>query len=228
MKQSVSRYRSSRKQKLFIQIPALYVFSASILYLIIIVIIAPYKTLRYAMPVFPFFIILPAVMINAIGKRKIAIAAMTLLCICLLVNATNRDNINFLYNDKPDYYSFSKDVALPVFVLAEHPTTPRRFKYWEYADLVPYFNDEQIYYFIEKYEDIDLAQYKHYDEFYIVIANTLLDMHNPELGESIKHPGKIDFARFEIEQGFKMDPSGEGNNMGAITGYFSCRKVRRL
>ena len=208
-------YCKIRKQKLFIQKSALYIFLASMLYLIIVLIIAHYKTLRYAMPVFPFFIILPAVMINAIGKQRITIIAMALLFICLLGKATNMDNIENIYHDKPDYYSFSKDAAVPVFVLAEHPITPRRFKYWEYNDLVPYFNDEQIYYFIEKYDDINLAQYKQYNEFYIVIINTLLDMHNTKLGQSIKHPGEIDIARFKVDQEF-------------VVGYFTCKKIRRL
>ena len=220
-------YCKIRKQKLFIQIPALYVFLAAMLYFIIISIIS-FKILRYVMSIFPFFIILPAVMIKAIEKRSIAITAMTLLCICLLENATSRDKINYLYHDKPDYYSFSKDIALPVFVLTEHPITPRRFKYWEYADLVPYFNDEQIYYFIEKYEDIDLAQYKKYNEFYIVIRSTLLEMHNTELVQSIKHPGKISITRFKIEQEFKIDPYIEGNNNGLRIDYFTCKKIRRL
>ena len=223
-------YCKIRKQKLFIKTPALYVFLAAMFYFIIICIIAP-KHLRYLMSVFPFLIILPAAIINAIGKRSIAITTMTLLCICLAGNATNRtsgDKINFLYHDKPDYYSFSNDTALPVFVLVEHPTTPRRFKYWEYNDLVPYFNDEQIYYFIEKYEDINLAQYKQYNEFYLVIRNTLLDMNNPELGQIIKHPGELSTTLYKIEQEFLINPYEEGNNNGVRINYFAYKKISRL
>ncbi|MCL2154469.1 MAG: hypothetical protein FWH53_02265 [Leptospirales bacterium] len=118
------------------------------------------------------------------------------------------------------YYSFSNDAAVPVFVLNS--------SLWEYNDLVPYFNDEQIYYFIEKYEDIDLAQYKQYSEFYIVIRNTLLDIHNTKLGQSIKHPGKISTTHFKIEQEFLIDPYEEGNNNGHRIDYFTCQKIRRL
>jgi len=220
-------YCKIRKQRLFIQKSALYVFSIAILYFIVISIIAPkhLKLLRYTMPIFPFFIILPTVMINAIGKRSITIVAMMLLFVSLLVNAADRDKINYLYQDKPDYYSFSKDAALPVFVLAEHPTTPRRFKYWEYGDLIPYFNDEQIYYFIEKYEDVDLEQY---NEFYIVISNTLLDLHNTEVGQKIKHPGEINTARFKVEQEFIINPYREGNNKGDRSSYFAYKKISRL
>jgi len=176
-----------RKQKLLILKPALYILMVSMIYSLIILYIAPFKILRYVMPVFPFLIILPVMLLNSMRKMKIIIVAVLLLCITLFKNALNQDNIETLYHNKPDVYYFFQNADVPVFVFNKAP--------WKYADIVPYFNNEQEYYFIDKYEDINLSWYK---EFYLVIEITL------EMPD-------IDFAQFEIK------------NESSI-GYFVCRK----
>ena len=154
-----------------------YIFAVSILYLLIVLIIAPYKVLRYGMPVFPFLVILPAMLIYFIGEksRKIAAVAMLLLCACSVWNATREKNIENIFRNKPDEYVFAKDKDTPVYVLNA------RWSLWKYANLIPYLNDEQEYYFIDWYPyfdgymrsgqkriDLDLPEVEEYESVYLV------------------------------------------------------------
>jgi len=179
----------SRKWKFYIRKTALCILAASVLYSLIVLLIAPYKTLRYVMPVFPFLIILPVMLLYSINKKKITIVAVLLLCVAFLINALNKNNIENLNHNKPDVYHFSKDIGIPVFVFNK--------SMWKYAELVPYLNDEQIYYFVENYEDIRLIQHK---EFYLIL----------EEEATLKIPN-IDMEHFEIENEFSVS-------------YFICKK----
>jgi hypothetical protein len=165
-----------RKHKFLIQRPAFYILAVSMLYYFIIMLIAPYKILRYVMPVFPFLIILPVMMLDSIGKKKITAIAILFLCTVFLKNALNQNNIENLYRNKPDEYYFSRDVDIPVFILNK--------SLWKYADLIPYFNDKQVYYFIDNYGDIQLIQY---EKFYLILE------------EALEAPD-IDLAQFKMEK----------------------------
>jgi hypothetical protein len=179
-----------RKYKFIVQKPALYILMVSMIYSLIILYIAPYKVLRYVMAVFPFLVILPVMLLNSIGKKKITIAIVLLLCAVFLKNALNQNNIENIDHNKPDKYYFSQNVDVPVFVFNKSP--------WKYADLVPYFNDEQVYYFIDKYEDILLTQHR---DFYLIIEQTL------EMPDT-------DLAQFEIESEFSIS-------------YFICKRYNK-
>jgi len=167
--------------------PPLYILLVSIFYFCIIMLIAPYKLLRYVMPVFPFFIILPVMALNHIGKKKLTIAAVLLLCAIFSKEALSQSNIENLHHDKPEKYYFSRDTDVPVFVSCK--------RIWRYADLVPYFNDKQTYYFINEYEDINSFQK---NEFYLVFDKAL------------ERPG-VELEQFKMEDEF-------------LVGYFICRK----
>ena len=155
---------------------AWYIFIASVLFLFIVLIIAPYKVLRYGMPVFPFFVILPAMLINSIGarSRKIAACAMLLLCGCFALNAVRESKIENIFRDKPSGYVFIQDKDTPVYVVNAV------WSLWKYANLIPYVHDEQTYYFINWYEyfdeyrrtgqkvSIDLPEVEDYDTIYLL------------------------------------------------------------
>jgi len=128
-----------------IQKMAWYIFLASVIYLFVVLIIAPYKVLRYAMPVFPFFVILPAMLIDSIGarSRKTAACAMLLLCGCFALNAARERKIENIFRNKPNQYVFTKDKDTPVYVINAG------WSLWKYANLIPYIHDEQTYYFID-------------------------------------------------------------------------------
>ena len=190
-----------------------YIFAASVLYLFIVLIIAPYKVLRYGMPVFPFLIILPAMLINAIGPRaqlrvrNIAAGAALLLCGCFAFAAVRGNNIENIFRGKPDRYAFTQDKDTPVYVI-NHGA----WSLWKYANLIPYVHDEQAYYFIDwgTYFDeyrkgqenisIELPEVQDYDTIYLVIEYfnnfPLFD----ELMENVPVQGAVE-SEFEIYTG---------------------------
>ena len=194
-----------RKQKFLIQKQALYVLAASLFYFVIIMFIAPYKLLRYIMPVFPFFIIFPAIMINSIGKWKISAIVMLLLCAAFFRTSLNHDNIENLYRNKPEEYNFTRDVDTPVFVLNK--------TFFKYNDMVPYFNDKQVYYFIDNYKDIALVRY---NELYLV-TEAALEKQQPSTGAEGRgsSPNAIVLEKFKIEQEYTV-------------GYFTCKKMKLI
>jgi hypothetical protein len=150
-----------RKRNLQIQKSALSIFIVSALFFVIILIVAPMKVLRYVMPVAPFFALFPALIVNAMEPaRKVSAAAMLLLCLCFLADATNENKIEHLYRHKPAEYIFADSPNIPVFIMNSSP--------WKYANLIPYLNDEQSYYFITGYDDILQTRYR---EFYLVVEN---------------------------------------------------------
>jgi len=134
---------------------AWYIFAASILFMLIVLIIAPYKVLRYAMPVFPFFVILPVMLIASIEirSRKIAACAMLLLCGCFLFNAARESKIENIFRGKSNEYVFAQDKDTPVYVING------AWSLWKYANLIPYLQDEQSYYFVSWYDYIQSASF---------------------------------------------------------------------
>jgi len=156
---------------------AWYIFAASVVYLFVVLILAPYKVLRYGMPVFPFFVILPVMLIDKIAARleKTAIAAALLLCGCFAFSAVREGNIENLFRNKRKEYVFAEDRDTPVYVINAG------WSLWKYADLIPYVNDEQAYYFIDWYkylgkhlngtgdaEPIPLPELENYNAVYLI------------------------------------------------------------
>jgi hypothetical protein len=183
-------YLKLTKKKIMIGKHTMFIFISSMLYMIIIIYLAPYKTLRYVMPVFPFFILLPFTFINSIENRKLSAIMMVSLVVCFLPPGINGHNIEFIYKDKQDDYLFAKCKETPVFVINK--------SYWKYAELVPYFNDEQSYFFTDSIDENVIEQY---DAFYLVVENT------PEMKE-------IERGTFEVDSEFSIS-------------YFLCRKMIR-
>jgi len=149
--------------------PAWYIFAASILFLFIVLTIAPYKILRYGMPVFPFFVILPAMLIDSIGtrSRKIAACAMLLLCGCFAYNVTRESKIENIFRGKPNEYVFAQDKDTPVYIFNDS------WSLWKYANLIPYLHDEQTYYFINWRDYLQRASFplpeaENYSAIYLI------------------------------------------------------------
>jgi hypothetical protein len=192
------------KQKLIVQKQALYIFITAILYLFLTLIIAPYKVLRYSMPVFPFFVILPAMLINSVRMKtlKSYVIIMSVLIFCFIAGAVNQNNIQNIFKHKPDEYVFNKEKDVPVYVIVN------KYSAWKYGNLTPYFNDDQKYYFFENYDDIFS---KNNREFYLVIEN-LPWFPFPE----------IDDERFEILKEFPIT----GGEVETVFNYYNCAKVK--
>jgi hypothetical protein len=100
------------------------------------------------MPVFPFFVILPAMLIASIEARskKMASVAMLLLCGCCVFNAARESKIENIFRNKPNQYVFTHNKNIPVYVVNAGWSS------WKYANFIPYVHDEQAYYFIDWYK----------------------------------------------------------------------------
>ncbi|MCL2197026.1 MAG: hypothetical protein FWB77_05370 [Treponema sp.] len=196
------------KQKLIIQKQALFIFSASLIYIIVTLIIAPYKVLRYGMPVFPFLILFPVMIIDSVKVKikNIAIAVILLLVISFTAGAVNQNKIENIFRDKSSEYVFNKDKDTPVYVLMFYFADWNYVGTWKYANLVPYFNDEQKYYFIIDSEELLSSPHK---EFYLVMEN---------------YPRMAPFSgpKFEILEEFEMS----GGEPETEASYFIGRKLR--
>jgi len=157
---------------------AVYIFGASLLYLFIVLILAPYKVLRYAMPVFPFFVILPVMLIGPVWARskRTAFVATLLLCGCFAFNAVRESKIENLFRGKRNQYVFAGDKDTPVYVINAGWSS------WKYANLIPYVQDGQSYYFIDWFKylgdyvmekgdagPIPLPEPENRDNFYLLI-----------------------------------------------------------
>ena len=157
---------------------AVYIFDASLLYLFVVMILAPYKVLRYCMPVFPFFVILPVMLIGPIRARskKIAFVATLLLCGSFAFNAARETNIENLFRNKQSRYVFTENKNTPVYVINAS------WSLFKYANLIPYVNDEQSYYFVDWFnylgdylrkkgdeEPIPLPDLENHDGIYLLI-----------------------------------------------------------
>lgn len=154
-------YLVYNKKKIIAGKPASLIFAVALLYMIVVLIIAPYKTLRYVMPVFPFLIFLPMMIFCSFKDNKASIPVMLLLIICFAVNGFNIKNIENVYKDKPDNYAFEKEKDIPVLVLNK--------TFWKYAELIPYFNDDQVYFFNDSFESLQTMENK---TFYLITEDT--------------------------------------------------------
>jgi len=160
-----------------VQETASFIYASSIIYLWAVLIIAPYKVLRYAMPVFPFFAVIPVLLIGKIKEKsqKAAFCAMILLCVCFIFNASREDKIENLFRNKPDQYVFAENSEIPVYVINGVWSA------WKYGNLIPYVNDEQTYYFVDWFKSfegyfrsgqgiksINLPEVEKYGEIYLI------------------------------------------------------------
>jgi hypothetical protein len=183
----------------------------------VVLLAAPYKVLRYGMPVFPFFAILPVMLIGFIKEksRKIAAYAMILLCACFVFYSTREDKIENIFRGKPDQYVFAKNKEIPVYVINGVWSA------WKYGNLTPYFNDEQAYYFVDWFKSfegyfrsggdiksIKLPEIENYGEIYLVteynpwftqLDGLLLENLKTTRGDAVKFTEESNFEIFTGE-----------------------------
>jgi hypothetical protein len=116
---------------LFLVVAAL-AFSAAVLYL------APYKMLRYVMPVFPLIALSHALVLHQLKKVPVLVFASAMVAISL-VYALDPSHIENLSLEKPEIFVFTSRPDVPVLIL--------NMNYWKYADMIPYLADAQRYEF---------------------------------------------------------------------------------
>jgi hypothetical protein len=111
------------------------------------------------MPVFPFFILFPLLLLGLIKSTKIRYVFMGIFCVVFALNSLNLNKMEYVYKNKPDEYRFRQNTSLPVFVIGvgNHPL------------LVPYYDDSQIYIFDDSDDSFDnLIDDHEFDKFYVV------------------------------------------------------------
>jgi hypothetical protein len=178
------------KQKPIFNELTLLLFLVPFVYIIVITYIAPYKSLRYSMAVFPFLVILPVSVINSLKNKYISRIAATLLCVLFSINAFHINNIENVCKGKPEQYLFNKEKTVPVLVIGKET--------WKYANIVPYFNDEQIYIFNDNFDRI--MAHNRYAEIYLAVEKTESE--------------NIILTNYEIESAFEV-------------GYYTCWKLKK-
>ncbi|MCL2092859.1 MAG: hypothetical protein FWH12_01570 [Treponema sp.] len=136
----------------------------SLIYISLAMLSAPYKLLRYAMPMFPFLILIPLCFLESLelqGRKKLfTIAAIAVLCFGFLLPLRDQSKVEHLYLTKGDNYIFIDEPDIPVLIMNR--------SLWRYADLVPYFNKEQVYYFFDSPDDI-FPYLNDYGEVFVII-----------------------------------------------------------
>jgi len=153
-----------RKQKININRKAVVIAGIVIIYMAIIMYIAPYKVLRYVMPVSIFFILLPIMFLEQVKQRyKMAsVLLVSMLIIGMLPDALNYDKIEYVYTNEYDF-QYTKDYNVPVYIGTM--TSNFAIGYIMYGYIVPYLHNQQIYIFIDAIDEINI---KKYNEAYII------------------------------------------------------------
>lgn len=154
------------------------IFWLNFLWTAIIIFIAPYKILRYIMPVFPILSLIIPYTISYFKKSAIYIG-ITIAIFCLnyyfAVKFFENSNIgkyvpvvsriDFLTNRQTNKFLFEENVNKPVIILKdqENPTIGEILKI---SEILPYFDDKQNYIFVNPNAKIT------YPEFYMLIPKT--------------------------------------------------------
>ena len=135
-----------KKMKININYLALAVVTICLLFSIIVMELAPYKVMRYIMPVFPLIVIIIPLIIGSVEIIFIRNAFFALGLAVYALNAFNITKINYLYQNKLTESRFlgQRQVSICVF-------SPWQFRFLEW---IPYAKDKQKYYFFVTPPDI--------------------------------------------------------------------------
>jgi hypothetical protein len=124
----------------------LFLVVLSVIFSVIVLYLAPYKILRYIMPVFPVMALLNAIVLNRLKTRAAVAFACIIGAVCM-VYALDMSHIENLSLEKPEVYSFTSKPDIPVLILSKN--------YWKYADMIPYLSDSQRYEFPESEQALE-------------------------------------------------------------------------
>ena len=115
----------------------------SLIWMSVIMILAPFKTLRYIVPAIPLFsLLIPYIVSKLIYYPKTYILSL-LFCIGIFgVNTFNNERINFLFLDSYKEMKFNKKPEIPVIIYNNTRGT-----FWKNAAILPYVADNQTYEF---------------------------------------------------------------------------------
>ncbi len=151
------------------------IFWLNFLWSVIVILIAPYKLLRYIMPAFPLMALIIPYIINHFKKTMIPISVITLIfglnyyfAIEFYKNPKIGkyipfiSKLDFLKNTQVDNFLFEENKLQTVYILKDK-TNPTMGEILKISELLPYFENEQNYIFINPNTKIDDKQ------FYILV-----------------------------------------------------------
>ena len=125
---------------------------------------ADFKEMRYGVPAYPFLVILPMVILEKIKDKRVLYALTAAFAVCFSVNTFNESKLWGVWHNVPaQRYRFAAEPDIPAFVICSSS---------HYPLLVPYLADDQAYIFDDNIQSA-LEKFK-FDEFFIIINDPLI------------------------------------------------------
>jgi hypothetical protein len=204
------------KKKISIDKNMLYVFCVPVIFSVIVTILTPFKYLRYIMPVYPFFILLPVMIIDKITtKIKIMnVIAASLMVTIFIPQMINENRILYLYKNRKNDYKYLENKDIPVYFCFNREENDH-LSYWMNATYIPYLYDEgQKYIFVNDYKDIENTPY---DDVYAFLDTSIY----------IENNGNYKFNNFDIINSYLCKGTYDENNKGNVEYLFHCVRLKK-
>jgi hypothetical protein len=156
-------------------------FAFALIFVILGNMFAQFQVMRYALPVYPFFILLPACFLYTIKDRRVFVFFSLALIFSFAINTFNPGKMDNVWKGKRAEYKFTQEPDIPAFIFCQSNYYPL---------LIPYLHDDQKYVINNSLDSI-LNTYA-VDEFFVIIDDPLV----PEI--------VIDDGIFEILESYKV------------------------
>ena len=127
-----------KKKKIEINWLSLYIVVICLMFSVIAIYLAPFKVIRYIMPVFPLIILIIPLTISAIGINFLKIGLSSILMILFAWNAFNVEKINYLYENKLPEANFLGSSSSLICIASPYS--------WRFLEWLPYAKDTQKYF----------------------------------------------------------------------------------
>lgn len=147
----------------FVFSPHLWLCAFAFVYAAIAIYTANFKELRYSVPVFPFFILLPMFIISRIKIKYVMIAVSVMLTICFASTCFTEARVLNVWKGRRELYKFAKEPEIPAFIICASSHYPLVLPYL--ADEQTYVFDTNIYTAFEKFP---------YNEFFLIINDPIV------------------------------------------------------
>ncbi|GMO24634.1 MAG: hypothetical protein Ta2B_04080 [Termitinemataceae bacterium] len=166
----LKRTSAESERRLAINSPVVIVLLIAFAFTLVVMYKSPpgLKVIRYIIPAFSFFILLPAIFIDKIKNKRVYITSLVLLCTAMSAYSFKADNIPNLFHNKPDEYEFIAHPELPVIILNGGAR----------SELIPYFEDTQKYIFLSDLLNLEkcIAEFiPANSNFYMVLPQEIVE-----------------------------------------------------
>jgi hypothetical protein len=176
--------------------PLPIILFVSLIWMSVIMILAPYKILRYIVPAIPLFSLLIPYIISKLNSTKIYILTL-LFCLGKYgVITFNKERISFLFLDAYKEMEFNKKPEIPVIIFNNTSGA-----FWKIALILPYVADNQTYEFPHSDKSF-IERATQYEKAILLIETSKnIDMENSFKNYSLK---KFDFGYSSYFSSFQI------------------------